>query len=295
MEKRRGFTLIELLVVIAIIALLMAILMPALAKVRIQAKNVMCKAGLNQLATSGLNYANDHEGRFDTGGSGWNEKWANTWRNYYKDMDSLVCPTANKFWYNRPTSTHSMDIATVDNYPETPYSAWGQYDDAVLQEATFTRDEGEGWDETGIYGSYGSNSWHYDYAGASEEKDPLYWRTLAVKGAERVPLIGDCGHIGVKPDSTCVIPYIHNGQNNIFASLDGGGGSENSLGRVMQDRHDGGIHFAMFDMSIRKLGVKTALWWPRWHREFRGEEYWTDKSKEIHKGWLTEYKFEDLR
>jgi len=41
--KRRGFTLIELLVVISIIALLMAILMPALARVRNQAKTVICQ------------------------------------------------------------------------------------------------------------------------------------------------------------------------------------------------------------------------------------------------------------
>jgi len=42
MHKRQGFTLIELLVVIAIIALLMAILMPALQKVKEQGRKIVC-------------------------------------------------------------------------------------------------------------------------------------------------------------------------------------------------------------------------------------------------------------
>ncbi|MHC4518401.1 MAG: type II secretion system protein [Planctomycetota bacterium] len=64
MGKRRAFTLIELLVVIAIIALLMAIMMPALQKARHQSRRTACAAHLKSCGYAGVLYANDNEGQF---------------------------------------------------------------------------------------------------------------------------------------------------------------------------------------------------------------------------------------
>ncbi len=57
MLHKKGFTLIELLVVISIIAVLMAILMPALGKVREMAKITVCKTRLKNMSTATLAYA----------------------------------------------------------------------------------------------------------------------------------------------------------------------------------------------------------------------------------------------
>ena len=61
MHKQRGFTLIELLVVIAIIALLMGILMPALQRVRKQARTVYCLSSLKQIGIAMTAYALENE------------------------------------------------------------------------------------------------------------------------------------------------------------------------------------------------------------------------------------------
>jgi prepilin-type N-terminal cleavage/methylation domain-containing protein/prepilin-type processing-associated H-X9-DG protein len=80
MRMSKGFTLIELLVVIAIIAVLMAILMPALNRVREQGKRAVCLSNMKQLTLAWILYADENDDVLVNGAIGYsnrNMSWGN--------------------------------------------------------------------------------------------------------------------------------------------------------------------------------------------------------------------------
>ncbi|MHC5118277.1 MAG: type II secretion system protein [Planctomycetota bacterium] len=73
--KKKGFTLIELLVVISIIAMLLAILMPALSKVKKIAQRVVCATNLKGLGTAQTVYSQDYEDAYAVQGKRGKHTW----------------------------------------------------------------------------------------------------------------------------------------------------------------------------------------------------------------------------
>ena len=254
-----GFTLIELLVVIAIIALLMAILLPALQSVRRQARTVVCQANLKQWGGIMALYIEDNRGRFPPG------------------IPGCLGFLRGSFVYdddpNKADVYHSVSTEGIALCPmavragDMAFSARGPANSRSWHFECTTGSKFEAWEITSpgkpFRCSYGLNERLFD----SHFTDQFSRRYLddtdlfSLRGKANIPTLLDCSSFyggivrGMGP------PQSEFGSPVYWWSL-------------CINRHNGHVNGLFLDWSVRKVGLKE-LWTLKWHPKFDTAGEWT--------------------
>ena len=245
MRKAKGFTLIELLVVISVVALLVALLLPALQRARKQAMAVVCQAHLKQWGTILALYTEDSRGRLPIGSPS-TALWffRGSW-----------LPEGDP---NRPPIYHKLTTKSISCCP----AAIRVRDDLGLgRSALAVGSRGEFW---GVWQRPGSTfrAWEiasppprfrgsYGFNGMLNQSGRLGHDdvdTNIARGRANRPVILDCGSWSGRHANDLGPPWFE----------DHGRPQEFCI-----NRHNGFINGLFLDWSVRKIGLKE-LWTLKW-------------------------------
>jgi prepilin-type N-terminal cleavage/methylation domain-containing protein len=105
-RRKEGFTLVELLVVISIIAILLAVLMPALNKAREQAKMIICSTHLKNIITSVTCYFAEYGGKLPPSTQG-------QWRPIDLKPIYWTLPIRQKYYYGYPRALNGGSVIDI--------------------------------------------------------------------------------------------------------------------------------------------------------------------------------------
>lgn len=263
-----GFTLIELLVVISIIALLMAVLLPALGAARNHARSVVCQSNLRQWGATLAIYTQDNQGYFPAEGAGLSGIWllrgvflpkddpnADTSAfHHFGTRNIALCPMAVRSsrqsgnMHTTSTSFGSYRGAALVGTVGSRFTAW-----EILTPAPVFRC------------SYGFNQYVFTglslFARRTGQNSWVGLNVFSLKGGAAIPLLLDSWGPQVRTTSFDLPPTREEGAPGAMWSF-------------CMSRHGGHTNGLFLDWSVRSIGLKE-LWTLKWYDEFDTAGRWT--------------------
>jgi len=217
-SRTKGFTLIELLVVIAIIAILAALLLPALGRAKDKAKGINCISNLKQFALTMNLYLGDNEGRLLRQNAPLNSLWMSNFETNYNLKTTLrCCPAAPEVLPSAWQYKNKINAATQTG------AKWGTADNSYVWEAA---------NIPSSQGSYGYNTWCYSDIGLIGGASASYFRRdTAIVKPVLTPYFADCIWAQFTPNPTS--------SANPWDLYNGGASGGSSLCAAAIARHGG--------------------------------------------------------
>jgi prepilin-type N-terminal cleavage/methylation domain-containing protein len=260
--SRKAFTLIELLVVISIIALLIAILLPALGAAREQTRVTQCLANVRTLAQGMYNHAADHNGEFMRYSTPTRDVlWTGAIREYVGESPRTTAGGVPIGYYQQ---TYCPDAPQTRSDAEVQALTGGTLGSST--EAWY-----HAWDKNpggGIYGgSYGINGYAYSSKGDQQRPfgygpggQPDRWPNYVenVKDGSLMPIFLDA----IWVDGW---PHHSNPKPASFDNITPAWGP--AMRRYTVDRHNRNQSVGFVDGHAESLAVER-LWELKWHQEY---------------------------